>query len=156
MAGPLRKLTQCLKPLKSQTYEDKEIQKSSPRDSKPTNGKDAVVVGLGWVWVWVWVWVCGRWGVWVGVWVGEGGGEEGEGGGREEEEEGCRISSPPKLQKRLGTNSETSRVSAGKFTVTRHKNRSCKYMEDMYCYNDCIIQHVAVCPRRNQEMNRSS
>ena len=34
---------------------------------------------------------------------------------------------------RLGTNSETSPVSTGKFTVTRHKNRSCKYMEDMYC-----------------------
>ena len=26
----------------------------------------------------------------------------------------------------------------GKFTVTRHGNRSCKYMEDMYCDNDNI------------------
>ena len=39
---------------------------------------------------------------------------------------------------RLGTNGETSRVSTRKFTVTRHKNRSCQYMEDMYCDNDYI------------------
>ena len=44
----------------------------------------------------------------------------------------------PSCRIRLGTNSETSRVSTGKFTVTRHKNRSCKYMEDMYCENDYI------------------
>ena len=54
-------------------------------------------------------------------------------------EEMCRISSPPPSCKiRLGTNCETSRVSTGKFTVARHKNRSCKYMEDMYCDNDYI------------------
>ena len=39
---------------------------------------------------------------------------------------------------RLGTNSETSRVSTGMFTVTRHKNRSCQYMEDMFCGNGYI------------------
>ena len=44
----------------------------------------------------------------------------------------------PSCKIRLGTNSETSRVSTRKFTATRHKNRSCKYMEDMYCDNDCI------------------
>ena len=42
----------------------------------------------------------------------------------------------PSCKIRLGTNNETSRVSTGKFTVTRHKNRSCKYMEDTYCDND--------------------
>ena len=44
--------------------------------------------------------------------------------------------SPSKIS--LGTNSETSRVSTGKFTVTRHKNKTCKYMVDMYCDNDYI------------------
>ena len=44
----------------------------------------------------------------------------------------------PSCKIRLGTNGETSRVSTGKFTVSRHKNRGCKYMEDMYCDNDCI------------------
>ena len=44
----------------------------------------------------------------------------------------------PSCKIRLGTNSETSRVSTGKFTLTRHKNRSCKNMEDMYCDNDYI------------------
>ena len=39
---------------------------------------------------------------------------------------------------RLGTNGETSRVSTGMFTVTRHTNRSCQYMEDIYCDNDYI------------------
>ena len=44
----------------------------------------------------------------------------------------------PSCKTRLGTNGETSRVSMGKFTVTRHKNRSCQYVEDMHCDNDCI------------------
>ena len=44
----------------------------------------------------------------------------------------------PSCKIRLGTNCETSRVSTGKFTVTRHKNRSCKHMEDMYCDNGYI------------------
>ena len=42
----------------------------------------------------------------------------------------------------LGTNDETSHVSTQKFTVLRHKNRSCKYMEAMYCdsdYNNVIL-----------------
>ena len=46
-----------------------------------------------------------------------------------------KIVSSPSCKIRLGTDGETSRVSAGKFTATRHKNRSCKYMEDMYCDN---------------------
>ena len=49
---------------------------------------------------------------------------------------------PPSHKIRLGTNCETSRVYTGKFTVTRHENRSCKYMEDMYCdsdYNNVIL-----------------
>ena len=50
----------------------------------------------------------------------------------------------PSCKIRLGTNSETSRVSTGKFTETRHKNRSCKYMEDMYCDND----HTNMTPAR--------
>ena len=45
---------------------------------------------------------------------------------------------PPSCEIRLGTNCETSRVSTGKFTVTRHKNRSCMYMEDVCCDNDNI------------------
>ena len=44
----------------------------------------------------------------------------------------------PSFKKRLGTNGETSPVSTGKFTVSRHKNRSCKYKEGMHCDNDCI------------------
>ena len=39
---------------------------------------------------------------------------------------------------RLGTYCEISRVSTRKFTITRHKNRSCQYTEDMYCDNDYI------------------
>ena len=42
----------------------------------------------------------------------------------------------PNCKIRLGTNGETSRVSTAKFTVLRHKNRSCKCMEDMYCDSD--------------------
>ena len=42
----------------------------------------------------------------------------------------------PSRKIRLGTNCETSSVPTRKFTVTRQKNRSCKYMEDMYCDND--------------------
>ena len=37
---------------------------------------------------------------------------------------------------RLGTNDETSQVSTQMFTVLRHKNWSCKCMEDMYCDSD--------------------
>ena len=40
---------------------------------------------------------------------------------------------------------ETSQVSTQKFTVLRHKNWSCKYMEDMYCdsdYNNVILFSV--------------
>ena len=44
----------------------------------------------------------------------------------------------PSCKIRLGTKGETSRVSTQKFTVSRHENRSCKYMEDMYCDNDYI------------------
>ena len=44
----------------------------------------------------------------------------------------------PSCKVRLGTNGETSRVSTQKFTVSRHENRICKYMEDMYCDNDYI------------------
>ena len=39
---------------------------------------------------------------------------------------------------RFGTNGETSRVSTQKFTVSRHENRSCKYLKDMYCDSDYI------------------
>ena len=49
-----------------------------------------------------------------------------------------KIVSPPSCKIRLGTNSETSCVSTGKFTVARHKNTSCQYMEDMYCDNNYI------------------
>ena len=45
-----------------------------------------------------------------------------------------RLSPSHKI--RLGTNDETSQVSTRKFTVSRHKNWSCKYMEDMYCDSD--------------------
>ena len=45
-----------------------------------------------------------------------------------------RLSPSHKI--RLGTNDETSKVSTRKFTVSRHKNWSCKYMEDMYCDSD--------------------
>ena len=51
-----------------------------------------------------------------------------------------RLSPSHKI--RLGTNDETSRISTQKFTVLRHKNRSCKYMEDMYNdsdYNNVIL-----------------
>ena len=46
----------------------------------------------------------------------------------------CRLL--PSHKVRLGTNDETSHVSSQKFTVSHHKNRSCKYMEDMYCDSD--------------------
>ena len=49
-----------------------------------------------------------------------------------------KIVSSPSCKIRLGTNSETSRVSTKKFTVTRHKNRSCQFVEDMYCDSDYI------------------
>ena len=48
----------------------------------------------------------------------------------------------PSHKVRLGTNDETSRVSTQKFTVSRHKNWSCKYTEDMYSvsyYNNVIL-----------------
>ena len=51
---------------------------------------------------------------------------------------GAEDSLLPSCEIRLGTNCETSRVSTGKFTVTRHKNRSCMYMEDVCCDNDNI------------------
>ena len=44
----------------------------------------------------------------------------------------------PSCKIRLGTSGETSRVSTGEFTVSRHENRSCKYTEDMYRDNDHI------------------
>ena len=46
-----------------------------------------------------------------------------------------RLSPSHKIS--LGTNDETSHVSTQKFTVSRHKNCSCKHMEDMYCDSDC-------------------
>ena len=49
---------------------------------------------------------------------------------------------PPSHKIRLGTSDETSQVSTQKFTVLRHKNWSCKYMEDMFCdsdYNNVIL-----------------
>ena len=52
--------------------------------------------------------------------------------------DGAESRLPPSCKIRLGTNGETSRVFAHKFTVMRHKNRSCKYMEDMYCDNEYI------------------
>ena len=58
--------------------------------------------------------------------------------GSEGQEDGAESRLLPSCKVRLGTNGETSRVSTGKFTVTRHKNRSCKYVEDMYCDNDYI------------------
>ena len=55
------------------------------------------------------------------------------------------IVSRPSCKIRLGTNSETSRVSTGKFTVTRHENTSCKYVEDMYCDNDYTNSNTLQC-----------
>ena len=42
----------------------------------------------------------------------------------------------PSHKIRLGTSDETSQVFTQKFTVLRHKNWSCKYMEDMHCDSD--------------------
>ena len=50
----------------------------------------------------------------------------------------------PSHKIRQGTNDETTQVSAQKFTVLRHKNWSCKYMEDMYC--DCDDNNVILLP----------
>ena len=44
-----------------------------------------------------------------------------------------KIVSTPSHKIRQETNSETSLYDTQKFTVLRHKNWSCKYMEDMYC-----------------------
>ena len=55
---------------------------------------------------------------------------------------GAEYGLPPSHHIRHGTNCETSRVSTGNFTVTRHENRSSKYLEDMYCdsdYNNVIL-----------------
>ena len=51
---------------------------------------------------------------------------------------GADVRLLPSHKIRLGTNGETSRVSTPKFTASRHENRSCKYMEDMYSDNDYI------------------
>ena len=51
-------------------------------------------------------------------------------------EEVQKIVSSQATKKRLGTSDEASQVSTQKFTVLRHKNWSCKYMEDMYCDSD--------------------
>ena len=58
---------------------------------------------------------------------------------------GAEARLPRSCKIRLGTNCETSRVSTGKFTTTRHENRSCKYMEDMYFDNDCINMTPTPC-----------
>ena len=60
---------------------------------------------------------------------------------------GVRKVASPSCKIRLGTNGETSRVSTEKFKVSRHKNRSCKYMEDMYGDNDYINE--TSCPVRD-------
>ena len=55
---------------------------------------------------------------------------------------GAEYRLSPSHKVRLGTNCETSSVPTGKLTITRHKNRSCKYMEKMYCdsdYNNVIL-----------------
>ena len=57
-------------------------------------------------------------------------------GGPKEAAQGAEDRLPPSHKIRLGTNDETSHVSTQKFTVFRHKNWSCKYMEDMYCDSD--------------------
>ena len=49
---------------------------------------------------------------------------------------GAEYRLSPSHKIRLGTNCETSSVPTRKLTVTRHENRSCKYMEEMYCDSD--------------------
>ena len=62
-------------------------------------------------------------------------------------ERGCRRSSS------LGTNVETSHVSTQKFTVSRHKNWSCKYMEDMYCDSDYKKSDIIHCDQHVLHMS---
>ena len=60
---------------------------------------------------------------------------------------GAEYRLPPSHKIRLGTKCETSRVYTEKFTVTRHENRSCKYMEDIHCdsdYNKVILSAVII------------
>ena len=58
---------------------------------------------------------------------------------------GAEYRLPPSHKIRLGTNCETSSVPTGKLTITRHVDRSCKYIEKMYCdsgYNNVILSAV--------------
>ena len=49
---------------------------------------------------------------------------------------GAEYRLSPSHKTQLGTNSKTSSVPAEKLTITHHENRSCMYMEKMYCDSD--------------------